>query len=157
MIRKVVCILSALGCVTANGVEQSGNMNKCINGGDVAFTANQELMECSFDQEKLEEEDLNEDVVKNCKNQGIKNLQQNNIAGAREELIKAFFGNTYLENLYLRRGLENVNVSDNEVYWFYDNTCVGDKRVITYLLKILPNSVFWQKMRKFVYVPCGHY
>jgi hypothetical protein len=70
-------------------------------------------------------------------------------------LIKAFFGNSYLEEEYYKLQLKNV--SKDDVRKFFDNIYVGDKRVVTYIIKLLPDSVFWKEMRQLVYVPCGHY
>jgi hypothetical protein len=157
MIKNILCGLMILGCVSVDcwGMNDDYKMGRIApHEKHVKFVNFQKPVKCFFDQERLEEEDLKEDDVEINKKQGLKLLKRNS-EDACCKLIKAFFGNSYLEEEYYKLQLKNV--SKDDVRKFFDNIYVGDKRVVTYIIKLLPDSVFWKEMRQLVYVPCGHY
>lgn len=157
MIKNMLYGMVVLGCLSVDGMEcertddgRPGLVERCVK-----FVEIEKPTEKCIDQGRLEEGDLDKEIVDENKAQGVVSFKSNNILDAQKKLIKAFFGNAYLEERYY--GLLSNDISDKDVVWFYDNIYVGDKAVIVYLVKLLPTSVFWEKMRKLVYIPCGHY
>lgn len=155
--KNVIYGLLIFGCFSVDGmnVKETYDKRPEESGKCVKFIEIEKPTEEHIDQKRLEEGDLDRETVDENKVQGVSSFKSNDVFAAQKKLIKAFFGNTYLEERYY--SLPSNNISDNDVFWFYDNTYVGDKTVVTYLIKLFPTSVFWKKMRKLVYIPYGHY
>ncbi len=157
IMKRLMFACLVFGCVAVNGMEYDRIVDResRVNEKCVRFVGIEKPIKICIDQKKLENEDLDKETVNENKRLGIASFKLNNSSDAQAKLIRAFFGNTYLEKNYYN--LQSIDVSDNDVFWFYNNTYVGDKTVITYLVRLLPTSVFWKKMEKLIYIPRGHY